>query len=441
MILEKARELLLAIPLCDRCLGRAFALLGQGLSNKERGAAIKTVLVMSYHSLAERGEKDEFRRIAPNIGAPAAGLYRRLFGEDLEHKPCYICGGELDRFIEDAATKGASLLKAWGAGSFVVGVRLDPEVEKKEHEIIERFSLARAESIRREIKREVGKRIAERGLTVDFSSPEVMLLLSFPSGEMSLTVSSLLLRGKYWKRGRMISQAYWPTVGGPRYYSIEEALWPLLRITGGEGVAIHAAGREDVDARMLGSGRPILVEIKAPRRREVNFREIEKIVKQSSGGVIELAVFGRAKRELIAAYKEEAKVRDKIYRAVVVFGREVGEEELAKLESSLADAVVEQYTPTRVLHRRADALRIKRVKEVRCVRLSESVAECLIWASGGLYIKELISGDGGRTRPSFSELLGTEARCVELDVLFVSDVADKLSQGSILRDGGAAGGI
>jgi len=35
----------------------------------------------------------------------------------------------------------------------------------------------------------------------------------------------------------------------------------------------------------------------------------------------------------------------------------------------------------------------------------------------GLYIKELISGDSGRTRPSISELLKNECTCKELDVM------------------------
>ena len=38
---------------------------------------------------------------------------------------------------------------------------------------------------------------------------------------------------------------------------------------------------------------------------------------------------------------------------------------------------------------------------------------------GGLYIKELVSGDEGRTSPSFAEILGADAKCVELDVVAV----------------------
>ncbi len=46
-------------------------------------------------------------------------------------------------------------------------------------------------------------------------------------------------------------------------------------------------------------------------------------------------------------------------------------------------------------------------------------AEIVLRCQGGLYIKELISGDGGRTKPSVSDILGVPATCVELDVLNV----------------------
>jgi tRNA pseudouridine synthase 10 len=36
---------------------------------------------------------------------------------------------------------------------------------------------------------------------------------------------------------------------------------------------------------------------------------------------------------------------------------------------------------------------------------------------GGTYVKELVSGDNGRTTPSVSERIDTACECVELDVL------------------------
>jgi tRNA pseudouridine synthase 10 len=37
----------------------------------------------------------------------------------------------------------------------------------------------------------------------------------------------------------------------------------------------------------------------------------------------------------------------------------------------------------------------------------------------GLYIKELISGDAGRTQPSLAGILGKNAQVTSLDVMFV----------------------
>ncbi len=39
----------------------------------------------------------------------------------------------------------------------------------------------------------------------------------------------------------------------------------------------------------------------------------------------------------------------------------------------------------------------------------------------GLYIKELISGDEGRSQPNVSGILGVNAICAQLDVIEVSE--------------------
>ena len=43
----------------------------------------------------------------------------------------------------------------------------------------------------------------------------------------------------------------------------------------------------------------------------------------------------------------------------------------------------------------------------------------IIKTQGGLYIKELISGDEGRSQPNISELLNNKSICEELDVIEV----------------------
>jgi len=50
---------------------------------------------------------------------------------------------------------------------------------------------------------------------------------------------------------------------------------------------------------------------------------------------------------------------------------------------------------------------------------STEISQPIIFVTteAGLYIKELISGDKGRTQPNLSELLQNECVCKELDVV------------------------
>jgi len=81
--------------------------------------------------------------------------------------------------------------------------------------------------------------------------------------------------------------------------------------------------------------------------------------------------------------------------------------------------LIKQQTPLRVLHRRADLIREKYIYEVKVKKLSLKRAEMKIRCQGGLYVKELVSGDEGRTTPSVSELLENRAKPLKLDVLNV----------------------
>jgi tRNA pseudouridine synthase 10 len=421
---DKAIEVLSKYPLCDRCLGRLFARLGYGWTNKERGDAIKRLVVMRFHERILKNDpeaKELFIKIAPNIGEQASGLYKLLTGKELEIRRCYICGNRLDEFIKEKAKEALTLLKAYDIDKFVVGVKVEKDIIEAEESLRREFGLEYGESIKSEIRREIGKMIQslDPQRRAYFEAPQATVLVHFPSGEIEINVNSLLLAGRYWKIGRMISQAYWPTPQGPKYYSIEQALWPLMRITGGERVVLHAAGREDVDARMLGTGRPAIVEVKAPRRRKFDNEKAEEMVFKESKGFVKVKICGTARRRDITMYKEESSLHRKFYKALIVSEEPLRQEELEKLSQELRDRIIMQRTPLRVLHRRPDILRRKKVYEVSCTLLSDNIAECLIEAEGGLYIKELVDGDEGRTTPSFKEILNKDVRCIELDVVGV----------------------
>ena len=79
--------------------------------------------------------------------------------------------------------------------------------------------------------------------------------------------------------------------------------------------------------------------------------------------------------------------------------------------------IINQRTPIRVSHRRADKIRTREIRQLEYKKVDSKLLELVIECEGGLYIKELISGDENRSQPSIAEILKTGARCVQLDVL------------------------
>ncbi len=433
-VLATARRVIERYPLCDRCLGRLYARLGYGWNNRDRGRSLKMAIVMESHWKIREGDKREeewLSNAASNIGSVALPLAREVLGIDVDERRCYICGGLLDKVIEDSIGDAAVLARAYEVERLVVGAIVDRDVLEREEEVKAWAGLPYGESIKSEIRREVGKRLQDHGFTIDFDEPEATVHVHYPSGSVTIQVNSLLVKGRYWKLGRNISQAYWPSPTGPRYFSVEEALWGLLRLTGGERLVIHASGREDVDARMLGTGRPVIVEVKAPRRRRITPGMVDEAVAGTSRGVVRFKMEGLARRREVQLYKEEAQERAKTYKALVAFSSQPPGDWPARLKEALEGRVINQWTPSRVLHRRPNILRRKRVYRVDCLELDPGVGECLITGEGGLYIKELVSGDGGRTEPSFTSILGVDSVCVELDVVSVHQASEPFNTASV----------
>ena len=107
-----------------------------------------------------------------------------------------------------------------------------------------------------------------------------------------------------------------------------------------------------------------------------------------------------------------------MYQAIVKCDEAFDE---AKLEELTKLNEIQQQTPLRVLRRRADMVRVKHVLDLSYETIDDKTFSMIIKTEGGLYIKELISGDEGRSNPNVSEILGVNAICEQLDVLEVSE--------------------
>jgi tRNA pseudouridine synthase 10 len=438
-ILEKALKMLEKHPLCEHCLGRQFALLSHGVENDERGKSIKTVLTLQAHALALSGNKKGIKTLkilATNGFSEMAKellhkMNKRVSAKTLP-KTCFLCEDKF-KCINDLAKKAVNELKKYEYSNFLVGIELPVTVEEREDEFKAEFEVSYGESVRNEFGRAIGKKIAGcTGRAVEYKKPEVVVLVNPLTEHIKLQINPLYIAGRYRKLVRGIPQSKWlcPNCRGKgcekcgwtgKLYpeSVEELIEkPFLEATGGVRASFHASGREDIDARMLGNGRPFVIEITRPKKRFLDPKKLEKAVNASAEGKVEIVKLQLADKDVVRKLKK-AESAWKEYRVIMEFGNKISAKDLRLLEEKLRNAVVKQRTPIRVLHRRADLTREKYIYQVKVKKLSPKKAEMSVLCQGGLYVKELVTGDEGRTTPNISAFLGNEAKPIKLDVLNV----------------------
>ncbi|KYH37919.1 MAG: pseudouridylate synthase [Candidatus Hecatellales archaeon B24] len=425
--------------LCDSCLGRQFAALGYGLSNRERGEALKISLLLEACLKAERGDRkalETVRTLAVNGGLKAAEQTLEKLGlkPEVERKACEICEDRLSE-VEKLGRMAVEELEPYEYESFLVGAKIPARIVEAEDELRGRCSISWGENIKGEFTREVGKVIAKlTGKHVEFKNPDVIVTISPYSSQRRVTVKAnpLFIEGRYRKLVSGIPQARW-LCGKCRGKGCEACNWtgkkypesvqeivekPFLAQTLGDEADFHAGGREDIDAKVLGTGRPFVIEIKNPRRRTLDLPKIAEEI--NSSGKVEVEGLEITGKEAVARVKA-AEAYTKTYQITVEADKPVTLKELKRLEEFFTGRKISQWTPRRVLHRRADKERVKTVYRVEAKRVSRKRFEASVKCQGGLYVKELVDGDEGRTKPSMAELLGKKLKCISLTVLKVEE--------------------
>jgi tRNA pseudouridine synthase 10 len=435
----KALELLSKHPLCDHCLGRQFALLGYSMENNVRGSALKVGLTLQANELAKENNPAGVKQLK----ILATNGFSREAQETLKHlkkraakaseTKCFLCEGKfelLDRLTE----KSLAAMQGYEFTKYLVGIELPVDVEEREDEFKAAFNLGYSESIRHEFGRLFGKALGVRtGKEADYLKPELVVVINPFQEKVRVQVNPLFVAGRYRKLVRDIPQSKWfcsncrgkgcEKCGGTgKMYpeSVEElSSKPLLEAAEGEKTAFHASGREDIDARMLGTGRPFVIEISKPKKRFFDLEEIGAKINAGAAGKVKVSRLRFANKDVVRRLKK-GEGSQKEYRLLAEFENEVSNEDLHTLEEKLSNALIKQQTPLRVVHRRADLTREKYIYKLKVKKVSLKRALMEIYCEGGLYVKELVSGDGGRTTPNVSDLLGNRARTLKLDVLKVT---------------------
>ncbi len=422
-IIETAKRILKEGPICDACMGRQFGKLSTGLTNAQRGNAIKLTLSMEA---AANGDMELQKELAPTL--PQA---RKLAGG--EEEECWLCRGlfQHPEKLKEYADKCVEVVKGYEYDTLLVGTKVPPIMSEKEEVLWAECGIANAEPLKSELNREVGKLVSQMtGKQVDFKRPDVLFTIYLADEKVKLQVQSLFIYGRYNKYVRDIPQTRWPcrecggkgcerckNTGKMYTNSVEELIsHKVIEAFKAHDGVLHGAGREDIDAIMVGEGRPFVMEVMDPHVRRTDLAALKEQINTYAEPKVKVSDLVYVAKNAVEEVKS-LKV-NKVYRLKVIYNEDISIETLKSSLATLSNSEILQRTPERVAHRRAD---LDRTRHVYSIDLEELNAEkkyfvITVRCEGGLYVKELVSGDNGRTRPSLSALLGTPVKVQELDV-------------------------
>lgn len=354
---------------------------------------------------------------------------------DLDDVECSICDNLFDKLDDDLYRKIEDKINQLGIEfeTFLVGSQIPKDIQKRDEELSEKFNLE-VETIKKEVNRLIGLGIWQRfDKEAEFERQDVVFNIDLrKSPKVRIQINPLYIEGKYNKLKRGIPQTKWPCTkckgrgceecnGTGKQYpeSVEELISEhFLKLTKGREAKFHGAGREDIDVLMLGSGRPFVLEIKEPRIRNLDLEKLEAEINQINEGKTSYHNLRVCERGRKAEIKQSSPDTYKVYEAIVKCDEPFDD---AKLEELTKLNEINQQTPLRVLRRRADMVRVKHVLDLSYEIIDDVTFKMRIKTEGGLYIKELISGDEGRSQPNVSDILGVGAICEQLDVVEVSE--------------------
>ena len=403
-LLDKAEQAI-EKDLCDHCLGRLFAQLGHGTTNEERGKSLNIVYAM-------KNSDEEDRMKIPE-----------------EPETCSVCGNifdELDKFSDIIIEEMDEI----EFDTFLVGSRNDPEIYENEEQLWTELNLTTGESIKHELNREIGKLVLDKtGKDVDLEKPDVKAIIDTRFDTVEIEIAPLFVYGRYKKLSREIPQTEWICKKcrgkGCEHCDFEGKMYPtsveeiigeeLMEMIFGEDFTLHGMGREDIDAKMLGSGRPFVMEISNPLERDVDLDELKSRVNESDK--VKIDDLRITDRDRVVEIKQGEV--DKTYRVKVTFEEPIKRAKLKKVVEELRGAKISQRTPSRVSHRRADKVRKRIVKDIEVKSMDDDTASINLKCEAGTYVKEFIHGDEGRTEPSLSTELGLDCVVEKLDVIDV----------------------
>lgn len=276
---------------CDYCLGRLSGKRRFGQSDLEAGLEVRASVIEGSPVLVN-ARKDALCPFCEELFEEAP-LLAELIHEALD-------GAECDRLQ--------------------LGARFPKDQVIAEDELRKRFGAGGAEPLKSSLVTAVATNLREISPQSNLvnEKPQILALIDVTTLTVDLDIRSHFLYGRYRKLERGIPQTIWPcrkckgrgcegcNQSGLQYPSSVQSLIgdPLLEMFGSEEHSFHGMGREDIDVRCLGSGRPFVIELRSPKKRSIDPAIAMAAINDAADGRIEVDSMRNSNRSEVVRIKD-----------------------------------------------------------------------------------------------------------------------------------------
>ena len=283
---------LVRIGACNHCLGRVGGKKRFGQSILESGIEIRNSVVETDSTMSQARELEPLCPFCENLFEEAP-LLAELIKEAVGERECF---------------------------RLQLGARIPKDQTEAEDHLRKRFGAGGSLPLKSSLVEEFAHQLnaIDFGVKLVIDKPEILALIDVLTLTVELDIRSHYMYGRYRKLERGIPQTKWPCRSckgrgcvkcdqtGLQYLSSVQGLIgdPLLEIFGSREHAFHGMGREDIDVRCLGRGRPFVIELKKPIKRDIDCIMLMKTINEAADGKLEVSDMRPSNRSEVVRVKD-----------------------------------------------------------------------------------------------------------------------------------------
>jgi len=201
-----------------------------------------------------------------------------------------------------------------------LGARIPKDQVQEEEEMRKRFGAGGSDALKSGLVQSIAQHLNKKleNITLVNDKPQILALIDVLTLTVELDIRAHYLYGRYLKLERGIPQTRWPCrackgrgcqrceQSGLQYKkSVQDLIGnPLLELFQAEEHAFHGIGREDIDVRCMGRGRPFVIEMKEPKVRSVDAEKAMEKINSCAEGSIQITGLRDSTRSEVVRVKD-----------------------------------------------------------------------------------------------------------------------------------------